>query len=424
MADIRTLKLALLADTKNFIDGLDKADKETKTFTNKLDDALKVGAQAFLAVGAAAGAMAVKIGIDAVKAAGEDEKAQKTLAQSLRNTVKATDGQIKKVENYIDATQRATGVTDTELRPSFDRLLKSTKDITKAQELQNLALDIAAGTGKDLATVSEGLSKLYDGNFGALKRLGVPLDESIVKNKDLDAALKELSKTFAGQADIAAGTFEGRMNRIKVAIGEAQEALGVALLEGLEPFVKFISTTGIDALNDFVAGLTGGTPNSVKNASRDAKGRILEFRDGLDEAAGNKSTGAYGLGAAVADLAKTFKDFSDTLFGITGEESGLKKFLNLLTDITNGINNVIEAYGRLPDIGKFIVNPLPDLLSLTKPISNVASQAGNAVNNVVVNVSGAIDPQGVARTVTKVLGTASKTSGIKVPASAVRVALR
>ena len=35
MADIRTLKLALLADTKNFIDGLDKADKETKTFSNK-----------------------------------------------------------------------------------------------------------------------------------------------------------------------------------------------------------------------------------------------------------------------------------------------------------------------------------------------------------------------------------------------------
>lgn len=421
MADIRTLKLALLADTKNFIDGLDKADKETKTFTNKLDDALKVGAQAFLAVGAAAGAMAVKIGIDAVKAAGEDEKAQKTLAQSLRNTVKATDGQIKKVEDYIDATQRATGVTDTELRPSFDRLLKSTKDVTKAQQLQNLALDIAAGTGKDLATVSEGLSKLYDGNFGALKRLGVPLDESIVKNKDLDAALKELSKTFAGQADIAAGTFEGRMNRIKVAIGEAQETLGYALLPVVERFAAFATDTLVPALDDFVAGLTGGQPNSVKNALKDAKGRVLEFNDGLDTTA---NTGAYGLGIALQELGKTFKGFSDALLGASGKESGLKQFLDLLTNITNGINNVIQAYDRLPDIGKFLVNPLPDLLSLVKPISNVASQTGNAVNNVVVNVSGAIDPQGVARTVTKVLGTASRTSGIKVPASAVRVGLR
>jgi len=421
MADIRTLKLALLADTKNFIDGLDKADKETRSFTNKLDDALAAGAKAFLAVGAAAGAMAIKIGVDAVKAAGEDEKAQKTLAQSLRNTVKATDGQIKKVEDYIDVTQRATGVTDTELRPSFDRLLKSTKDITKAQSLTNLALDIAAGTGKDLSTVAEGLSKLYDGNFGALKRLGVPLDETIVKNKDLDGALKELSKTFAGQADIAAGTFEGRMNRIKVAIGEAQENLGKALLPVLEKFADFATKVLVPALDDFVAGLVGGSPNSVKNAAKDAKGRVLEFNDGLDTTA---NSGAYGLGVALNDLGKTFTDFSTTLFGASGSESGLKQFLNLLTDITKGIQNVIDAYNRLPDLAQFAINPLPDLASLAGKVGTTLGSAQQSVSNTYVNIKGAIDPQGTARTVTRVLGTASKTSGIKVPASAIRVGTR
>jgi hypothetical protein len=157
MADIRTLKLALLADTKDFIDGLDKADKETRSFTNKLDDALKVGAAAFLAVGAAAATMAIKIGIDAVKAAIEDQKSQVSLAQTLRNTTKATDQQVAAVEDYIDKTSRATGVTDDQLRPSLDRLVRSTQDVTKAQKLQQLALDISAGTGKDLASVSEAL---------------------------------------------------------------------------------------------------------------------------------------------------------------------------------------------------------------------------------------------------------------------------
>lgn len=421
MSEIRSLKLALLADTKDFISGLDKADKETRTFSSKLDDALQKGAAAFLAVGAAAGAMAIKIGVDAVKAAGEDEKAQKTLAQSLRNTVKATDGQIKKVEDYIDVTQRATGVTDTELRPSFDRLLKSTKDITKAQSLTNLALDIAAGTGKDLSTVAEGLSKLYDGNFGALKRLGVPLDETIVKNKDLDGALKELSKTFAGQADIAAGTFEGRMNRIKVAIGEAQENLGKALLPVLEKFADFATKVLVPALDDFVAGLVGGSPNSVKNAAKDAKGRVLEFNDGLDTTA---NSGAYGLGVALNDLGKTFTDFSTTLFGASGSESGLKQFLNLLTDITKGIQNVIDAYNRLPDLAQFAINPLPDLASLAGKVGTTLGNAQQSVSNTYVNIKGAIDPQGTARTVTRVLGTASKTSGIKVPASAIRVGTR
>ena len=112
MADIRTLKLALLADTKDFIQGLDKADKEAKTFSSKLSNALKTGAMAFAALGAAAGTAAIKIGIDSVKAAIEDEKAQATLAQTLKNTTKATAGQIKAVEKYIDKTQLATGVTD------------------------------------------------------------------------------------------------------------------------------------------------------------------------------------------------------------------------------------------------------------------------------------------------------------------------
>ncbi len=75
--------------------------EETKTFSNKLDNALQKGAAAFLAVGAAAGAMAIKIGIDAVKAAVEDEKAQKSLAITLKNTTKATDAQVKSVEDYI-----------------------------------------------------------------------------------------------------------------------------------------------------------------------------------------------------------------------------------------------------------------------------------------------------------------------------------
>lgn len=421
MADIRTLKLALLADTKNFIDGLDKADKETRSFTNKLDDALAAGAKAFLAVGAAAGAMAIKIGVDAVKAAVEDEKAQKSLAQTLRNTVKATDAQIKATEDYIDTTARASGVADDQLRPSLDRLVRSTGDLTKAQKLQQLALDISAGTGKDLATVTEGLGKAYDGNLGALKRLGIPLDESIVKTKDFDKAVKVLSETFAGQADIAANTFAGRIARLKISVDEAKETIGFALLPVLERFATFATDVLVPALDDFVAGLTGGTPNSVKNAAKDAKGRIIEFNDGLETTA---NTGAYGLGVALNDLGKTFTDFSTTLFGASGNESGLKQFLNLLTDITKGIQNVIDAYNRLPDLAQFAINPLPDLASLAGKVGTTLGSAQQSVSNTYVNIKGAIDPQGTARTVTRVLGTASKTSGIKVPASAIRVGTR
>jgi hypothetical protein len=409
MADIRTLKLALLADTKNFIDGLDKANRETKTFSNKLDDALQKGATAFLAVGAAAGAMAIKIGIDAVKAAVEDEKAQKSLAITLKNTTKATDAQVKAVEDFIDKTARATGVADDQLRPSLDRLLRSTQDITKAQKLQTLALDISAGTGKDLATVTEALGKAYDGNLGALKRIGVPLDENIIKTKDFDAATKALSETFAGQADAAAETFAGRMARIKIAIDEAKEQLGQALLPLLERFAKFATEQLAPALQGLVDGLTRKGKQSLTRAFYDAGTGAVTFGYDMDNVQGQ----AYLLGE---QLRKTTEILGDMLDKVTGaaEGEGFKKLLTVITSVIAGLEKAIELYNSLPDFGKLLINPVGQLAPLAGAAGQIPSTVrggGTTVNN--YNIKGAIDPQATARTITKVQNTANKTTGIK-----------
>jgi hypothetical protein len=404
MADIRTLKLALLADTKDFVAGLDKADKETRSFTNKLDDALKVGAAAFLAVGAAAGAMAIKIGIDAVKAAVEDEKAQLSLAQTLRNTTKATDAQIKATEEYIDKTARATGVTDDQLRPSLDRLVRSTNDITKAQKLQQLALDISAGTGKDLATITEGLGKAYDGNLGALKRLGVSLDDSIIKSKDFDAAVKVLSETFAGQADIAANSFAGRMARVNIALDESKEQIGFALLPILEKFATFLTDTILPVIEQLVNGLTGTGKQSLTRAFYDVGTGTVTFGYDLDNAKGS----AYLLGEEIRLVAIKVGDFVAQLSGAANDK-GLQAFLDKILQIINAIETAIGAYNRLPDIGKLLVNPAPQLASLTPAVK----QATGSVVNIYNNVKGAIDPQATARAIVKVQTTATKTTGIK-----------
>jgi hypothetical protein len=411
MADIRTLKLALLADTKQFIDGLDKADKETKSFSNKLGGALKAGALAFAAVGAAAGAMAIKIGVDAVKGAIEDAKAQATLAQTLRNTTKATDQQIKSVEDYITKTERASAVNAELLRPSLDRLVRSTGDVTKAQKLQQLALDIAAGTGKDLATITEGLGKAYDGNLGALKRLGVPLDENIVKSKDFDAAVVSLTKTFEGQADIAANTFAGRMTKISLAFDEAKDALGFALLPLLERFADFVQGTLLPALQGLVDGLTG--------KKRAVVPAFLTFGESLE----TSESAGYELGAALRNLGSGLGQVASSFTKETGEGSGLIKFLNLLTDITNALDNLLGKINT-------VLSPLAKVIELSQRFAETESQrridfnptvpnlpsAGAARTPTVIvnnNFKNAIDPQAVARSITKVTNTATKTTGIK-----------
>jgi hypothetical protein len=119
-----------------------------------------------------------------------------------------------------------------------------------------LALDIAAGTGKELSAVSEALGKAYDGNLGALRRLGVGIDDSIIKSKDFDAAALALSKTFEGQASQQADTFQGKMARLTVAFDEAKETVGSYVLDALTPLISGFVNKGIPAITDFASNLS------------------------------------------------------------------------------------------------------------------------------------------------------------------------
>jgi hypothetical protein len=251
----RTLKLSILADIDNLKKNLGSGSKEVEGFGSKLGGFAKKAGTAFAVAGAAAAAYAGTLLVDGVKSAIEDEAAQAKLATTLKNVTGATTNQIKAVEDYITKTALANGITDDKLRPSLDRLIRSTKDQTKAQELQTLALDIAAGTGKDLQAVSEALGKAYDGNLGALKKLGVGIDESIIKSKDFDAAAAALSKTFEGQASKQAETFQGKMARLTVAFDEAKETVGSYVLDALTPLLSGFVDKGIPAIQKFADNL-------------------------------------------------------------------------------------------------------------------------------------------------------------------------
>ena len=401
MADIRTLKLALLADTAQFSQGLDKAVSETTSFTNKVDKVIAGAAKAFLGLATAVGTAAFAIGVSAVKAAIEDEKAQVSLAQTLRNTTKATDQQIAATEDYIDATQRATGVADDQLRPSLDRLVRSTGDITKAQKLQKLALDISAGTGKDLATVTEALSKAYDGNLGALKRIGVPLDENIIKTKDFDAATKAMSETFAGQAAAAAETFAGRMNLIKIAVGEAQEQIGFALLPFLEKLAKFVTENLVPALEGLVNGLTRSGKKSLTKAFYDVGTGAVTFGYDLESTEGK----AYLLGEQIRQLG----DAIGKLLAVdpNSGESLLIKLIDSLTKIIEKTEAAINAFERFKN--SFVGGTLLDIA--TAPIRSVGALA-NGNPGQVININNnfsSINTVATAKSVVKSINSAVKT---------------
>ena len=249
-AGTRTLKLSLLADVAGLSKGLDQGSKEVESFGSKVGDFGKKAGLAFAVAGAAAVAYAGKLLIDGVKAAAEDEAAQAKLAATLMNVTGATKNQTLAVESYITKTSIANNVTDDLLRPSLERLVRATGDVSEAQRLQGLALDISAGSGKSLEAVSMALGKAFEGNAAGLGKLGVGLSAAELKTMSFDQITKTLSDTFGGQAAIAADTFSGKLGRLGIVFNEAKETVGSFVIDAITPLLTLFVENVVPVISE------------------------------------------------------------------------------------------------------------------------------------------------------------------------------
>lgn len=271
MAGTRELIVDVIARTDKFKSGINDAEKSTQGFT---DTAKKVG----LAIGGAFAVNAVKdYATESVKAAAEDQKAQEMLAQTMRNTGGATDDQVKKMEDLITSMSKANAIADDDLRPAMANLVRGFGDAGKASEHMQLAIDIAAGTGKDLGTVSEAMMKAAQGNTGALGRLGVATKDASGKAKSADDIFRDLNTTFGGQGAAAADTAAGKFANVQIQMGELKESIGTALLPMLATFSDVLITKIVPALQSMsqfvadnsswllpLAGIIGGVVVAMK----------------------------------------------------------------------------------------------------------------------------------------------------------------
>jgi hypothetical protein len=434
----RTLTLKLLADIDNFQKNLKNADNNVSGFEAGIQKFSKVAGAAFLAAGVAAAAYASKLAIDGVKSAIEDEAAQAKLAKTLQNVTGATEDQVKATEDYILKTSLAYGVTDSDLRPSLDRLVRSVKDVEEAQKLQTLAINIAAGSGKSLTAVSEALARAHDGNFGALKRLGVSIDESIIKQKDFDAATKVLATTFQDQASAQADTFDGKLRRLQIAFDEGKETVGSFILDAITPLVDVIVQYVVPAVSAFVDGV-GGTKGlkAVFDQYIDAAKRIfIPVFEGLKDAFDNIKDAVMKNKDEFATLFNFLKNYVAPLFGgvlkiaIQGIGVALSTVINILGTFIRLMESAFNAAKKLIDFIKN--NPITNFFtgaSLTggATFSNASyssSGSSSSNNNVVptfvsplessrergafqnitnINVTGAIDPESTSRQIVNLL---------------------
>ena len=400
MAGSRTLKLSILGDVDNLNQSLKSATADVETFGDKMGKVGKVIGAAFVAAAAAAGAYAVKIGIDGVKAAIADEKSQIQLALALENATGATKAQISATEDSILQMSLQSGVADDTLRPALSRLARSTGDITKAQDLLSTALDISIATGKPLETVANALGKAYDGNTASLGKLGIGLSAAELKTMSFEEVQARVTELFGGAAAANADTYAGKIDSMNRAFDEAKETIGYALLPILEKVMNFINANALPVIQAFSKAFSldgnglGGVITNVGNIMVTVFTPIIE---GLIKAFGYIKEAVVANLGSFEELGFYIETYLAPILGVVlggalqvvGKIAGgiVTIIANVVDAITGliaiaiaGINAVIAAYNTIP-----ILPNISPLATPGKPSATAGSSAGSAAKTTVTN---------------------------------------
>jgi hypothetical protein len=268
-----------------------KAFKQADSATSKLSKQVASLAKSYL--GLVGAQKLARSSFNAVKAFAADDKAAQLLTRSLDNLGLAFAD--PSVRSFISELEKTFGVLDDQLRPAFQRLLTTTGDVAKSQSLLRTALNLSAASGVDVVTVSGDLSKGYVGQTRALAKYGLGLTQAQLKAMSFEEVQQRINILFGGQAQLAADSYSGSLDKLTVAAANAQEAIGRGL---------------VDALSVLGGGGEGGLQNTIRLIERASTGLetfIRRFGVGLAQlkALGTLNFGQFAaIGQAEANRGK------------------------------------------------------------------------------------------------------------------------
>lgn len=244
--------------TKFDAKGLKRATKDLKGF----DKAVATGVFGLKKL-AKAGAVAAVTGLTAltaasIKAALAQEKLDKQLLLTLNSI--GQGGLLVSTKEFIDQLQTATNVTEDTLVPALQQLIRQTGDLDAAQLLLVKSLDISAGSGADLESVINAITRAAVGNYTAIGKLGVGFTAAEAKAMGFEKLMLSLDK-YTGSAEAATESYAGQLKSFQISAGEATETLGFGFLTASSYIV-----TGTDNLRTFgqvLQSVAGGVADVV-----------------------------------------------------------------------------------------------------------------------------------------------------------------
>lgn len=402
MAGNRTLKLSILADIDNLKKNLTSADKEIQGFGGKLGDFAKKAGIALAAVGAAAGAMAIKIGKEAVQAASD-------LAETTSKVNVIFGDTAKNIEAFGAQAAASLGQTRTQAMnaaATFGIFGKSAglagdELTTFSTEFVQLASDLASFNNTSVDQAITALGAALRGESEPIRAYGVLLNDATLKAKALEMGIYSGTGTLSAQQKVLAAhrvileqtrdaqgdfarTADGMANSQRILSARLEEAkivLGTALLPIVLQVVQIFNERFLPVI-ERVAASFGGETGFVAQI----KETVANIREGLApvlnalQSAFNNVSGAIKTNESnfksFFELIKTIWQFFNTYFvpilknqvsaAIQGIGTAFSLVIKVIapvigfvSDAINGllrlldaaiqrINSVINAYNKIP----------------------------------------------------------------------------
>ena len=400
--DWRTLKLEVLAETKDFIKGMDKANAATKTFGDKMADFAKKAALALAAVAAAAGAMAIKIGKEAVAAASD-------LAETT-SKVNVIFGQAAKtIETFGASAAQSLGQTRTQAMnaaATFGVFGKSAglagEDLADfSTEFVTLASDLASFNNTSVDQAITALGAALRGESEPIRAYGVLLNDATLKAQAMKMGIYDGSGALTAQQKVLAahqvilnqtrdaqGDFErtsnGLANQQRILTARLEEAkivLGTALLPVVLEVLRVFNERFLPIIEKIAGSFGGkeGLVEQVKAFSRELKenlGPILEaIKDSFDKVTQALKDNEDNL-KDVYELFQTLWQFFNTFFvpilksqvinAIEGIGTAFSAIIKIITPVIGFISDRINDLVRLIDA---VVGRINNLITAYNRIS-------------------------------------------------------
>ena len=294
----KTLTIFLAADLKKFNAGINKAEGGLKGFGNSIQKYL---GPALIAATAAAGAFAVKLGVDAVNAASDLIETQNKVSEIFgESTQSILDFASTSVTALGQTEEQALDAAATFAAFGSSAGLADEALVDFSSDLVVLASDLASFNNTSPEQAIDAISSALRGSTKPIRQYQVLLDDASLRqealalgisdgNSQLTAQQKVLSASSAifAQTAVQQGDFqrtsEGLANTTRIltaAVGDAKAEIGLGLVDAIEDATSAMGgsqgmANGISKVGQEIALLTRGVGAAISE--------VIELKDSFND---------------------------------------------------------------------------------------------------------------------------------------------